>query len=492
MTENNIVMASLKKKQAAVSLKQSSQEDNQPATKQEMQEMQEMQEIQEKKEVTSKTVEAPPTTTTTITTKPEKTEPTTDKVQETTKNSKTTEKLPPQLQEENTLLAQKLTSVQSDLQEAQDFIFSLQPRHQTLTEAEAIEEYASLSCAIDNWVDVHLADALDDKTIATEHLTIEDATNLMTLIPPPGKAALNIPGTDVDNIQALIWRYLNDVIFSQDFYCPLPRHEREFLANVERAMRTLSPRRDTRAIRHWRIETYTAASNRPGFTEYTDTRKWNLATHLTKALLPFAPEDSPESLSKSLLEAIIKPAFELGRKMHLCFDEYTLEWSTWHDRAIADPIKVFEEESERRFDNYEFVSLTDRKIMRKPKEGDDGVRVKWLFDLAPKLVFRRLKADSWSEGKVLVKSKVLVRVYKPRKGPPVSKEEGNKIASRKDEGHKPVVQASKKDDGHKTVLGEVQNWLETQIHLAETEKEKEGGRLRMRGVRPAAFMGLFN
>lgn len=228
---------------------------------------------------------------------------------------------------------------------------------------------------------------------------------------------------------------------------------------------------DASSVRHWRIETYEAASARSGFTEYAETRMWNVSLHIVKALLLFAPKSTLEALMKSFFEAIAKPAFSLARKMHLCFDEYTLEWSAYHDRALQDAGATFEKENSERFQNYEFVSLTDRKVLReKPKPGDDGegVRVRWLFDMAPKLVFRRLKADAWSEGKVLVKPKVLVRVYKPKRV--------NSLTV-------------KQEDGYKTLLGEVQGWLDRQLYLIEREREKE--RERQRREKPVGLLGLF-
>lgn len=147
------------------------------------------------------------------------------------------------LQDENAALRARITQLQSDLHEAQDFVFSLQPRHQTLTEPEAVEEFTALCAAVEDWVDQNLGDSIDEMVVTKERLRPKDTQNLMDLIPPAGKAAFDIPNTDMDNIQAAILRFLNDVIFSQDFYCPLPSSERQFVMTVERSMRDLQPRR---------------------------------------------------------------------------------------------------------------------------------------------------------------------------------------------------------------------------------------------------------
>lgn len=147
------------------------------------------------------------------------------------------------LQDENAALRARITQLQSDLQEAQDFVFSLQPRHQTLTEPEAVEEFTALCAAVEDWVDQNLGDSIDEMVVSKERLRPKDTQNLMDLIPPAGKAAFDAPSTDMDIIQTAILRFLNDVIFSQDFYCPLPSSERQFVMTVERSMRDLQPRR---------------------------------------------------------------------------------------------------------------------------------------------------------------------------------------------------------------------------------------------------------
>ncbi|KAL4786296.1 hypothetical protein BJX76DRAFT_355202 [Aspergillus varians] len=323
------------------------------------------------------------------------------------------------LQDENAALRAKIIQLQSDLQDAQDFVFSLQPRHQALTEAEASEEFTALCAAVEEWVDQKLGDALDEQQINPDR-HVKDIQILMNLIPPAGRAAFHIADTDMDNIQAAILRYLDDALFSQDFYCPLSQSERNFVTSVERSMRSLHPRRDIRACRHWRIETYTAASDRPGFEEYAANRMWGVTCDIVGALRVFVPTIDPNSLAKSFFEGIMKPAAALARRMHLCFDEYTLEWSAYHDRQLLDTAEIFEKESstKEKFARYEFVELRSKKTLRERPRGEDGepVKVRWMFDLRPKLVVRKLRADSWAEGKILVKPKILVRVSEQKKG----------------------------------------------------------------------------
>ncbi|KAL4946805.1 hypothetical protein BDV06DRAFT_217960 [Aspergillus oleicola] len=377
------------------------------------------------------------------------------------------------LLDENTTLHARINRLQSDLRDAQDTIFSLQPRHLVLTESEASEEFTSLLAAVEEWVDQKLGDALEDMSIADDQLRVKDIGALMDLIPPAGRSAFNILNTDVDLIQAAVLRYLNDTIFAQDFYCPLPPSERQFVMTVERSMRGLTPRRDIRTVRHWHIETYTAASARPGFAEYATERMWALTIDMIKMLRVFSPGTDPNSLAKSFFESITKPASALARKMHLCFDEYTLEWSVYHDKQLVDPVAVFDKESsdKEKFAGYEFVEMNSRKVLRErpTRKSEDGkvlpLRVKWMFDMSPKLVFRKLKADSWMYGKVLVRPKVLVCVCESKPG-------GKRGKKREEE--------EKEEEGEDTsVLGALAEWLLRQQQAAARSVKPTGGFLGM-------------
>ncbi|KAL4736217.1 hypothetical protein BDV11DRAFT_211363 [Aspergillus similis] len=378
---------------------------------------------------------------------------------------------------ENHVLQSQLTQLKTALHDAQNHIFSLQPHSQTLPNADAITSFQSLFSSVENWVDKYLADCLEEKEVAVDALQIEDIRNLMNLIPTEGKAAFNIENTDVDIIQAAILRFLVESIFDQEFCTPLPRSQMEFVMEVERAMRLLEPRRDVRTIRHWHIETYTAASARPGFDTYAHERMWDLTVHMIKMLRAFAPTTDPNTLAKSFLKTVTKPACELARRFHLCFDEYSLEWSECHDneKVVKDPVGAFQRANKAgRFGEYDFVRAgEERRWLRdvpaslssgnSGREGNDGdgndtkVTVQWLFDIAPKLVFRKLKVDSWGEDKVLVKPRVLVRVSEQKRTGPTTK----------------VAKKAEMEE-YKTVLGAVQGWLMRQEYLLEKErKDKE-------------------
>jgi hypothetical protein len=215
---------------------------------------------------------------------------------------------------------------------------------------------------------------------------------------------------------------------------------------------------------------------------------WNLTVHMINMLRTFAPTTDPNTLAKSFLKTVTKPACDMARRFHLCFDEYSLEWSDYHDneKLVKDPVGALQMViKEGRFGDYDFVRLgEERKWLRDiptslssdngGREGKDGdgnetkVTVGWLFDIAPKLVFRKLKVDSWCEDKVLVKPRVLVRVSEQKRTGPTKK----------------VAEKPEREE-YKTVLGAVQGWLTRKEHLLEKErKDKEKA-----GRQVGAFLG---
>ncbi|CEL05661.1 hypothetical protein ASPCAL06778 [Aspergillus calidoustus] len=378
---------------------------------------------------------------------------------------------PGELATENAALREQISRLQHDLHEAQDLIFSLQPLQQPLTETEAVSEFQALIASVEEWVDQKLGDALEPDNDVSNDTETRDETNtegshseggggnlvfqvdpqstprvmkeiqsLLDLIPSPGRAAFAYHATDVDVVQALIMRYLSDAIFSQDFYCPLPKAERELVTVVERSMRTLTPRRDTRSRRHWRVETYTALSARPGFDQYATNRMWDLTYDITRLLRLFASEGDGQKLAKSFFEGITKPASELARKMHLSFDEFAVEWSGYHDR-VGECERLFQDGPLEGGTEFEFVELQSRKTLREMP----GKDARWMFDLTPRLVVRKLKADAYAEARTLVKPRILI---------------SNRL---------------KEKNGALTVLGTLERWLQEQYYTQARQRESRSG-----------------
>lgn len=147
-------------------------------------------------------------------------------------------------QNECEMLRTQVFELQKNLQDAQDFIFTLQPRRQKLTETEAAADFNTLCGSIEELVDRKLGEALDDMILTKEKsLSFLRSEKLLSLIPSPGKEAFKYPETDKYNITAAILQFLCQEIFNEEFYCPFGSRELEFMVSVERSMRNLEPGR---------------------------------------------------------------------------------------------------------------------------------------------------------------------------------------------------------------------------------------------------------
>ena len=142
------------------------------------------------------------------------------------------------------VLKARVIELEETLKDAQDFIFSLRPRQQGLTETEAAEFFATLCGSIEEFVDRKLGDALEDKIVIKEgKVALPPSDLLLSLIPKPGKEAFNYPETDGYNITAAILQFLCRTLFDLEFYCPFGDRETQLIASISNSMRTLLPRR---------------------------------------------------------------------------------------------------------------------------------------------------------------------------------------------------------------------------------------------------------
>ena len=122
----------------------------------------------------------------------------------------------------------------------------------------------------------------------------------------------------------------------------------------------------------------------------------------------FIPRAHTRNLLPAVRNTIIEPAFALAHKMHLSVDLFSIEWSQYHNLR-SDERNPFAGE----FNDFEFVDLLARgKTLKAPPSRN----IEYLFDITPRLVFRRVKADIYAEPKVLKKPKILVAVTKEGHG----------------------------------------------------------------------------
>jgi hypothetical protein len=139
-------------------------------------------------------------------------------------------------------LRARVLELQRHLQDAQDFIFSLQPLSQKLTETEASEDFNALCGSIEEWVDRKLGVSLENRVLTKQRVLPGKSKELLDLIPYPGKVAFKYPMTDEFNVTAAIMRFLYNEIFYVGFH-PITKTDKEFIESVVRGMRNLEPRR---------------------------------------------------------------------------------------------------------------------------------------------------------------------------------------------------------------------------------------------------------
>ncbi|KAG9233805.1 hypothetical protein BJ875DRAFT_441871 [Amylocarpus encephaloides] len=309
-------------------------------------------------------------------------------------------------QKQCSILRDQVLELRKNLDDAQNFIFSLQPRSQILTETEAAEDFSSLCDSIEELVERKLGDALDDEILIKKgkqrQILLEPCNILFSLIPTPGKESFNCPGTDEYNISAAIVRLLYIEIFDREFYCAFGSAEMSFMQSVERSMRNLEPQRDHITYATWRSETYTAITNRHEFEEMREGMKGDLTARLTEILALFLSRPDKKNLYAEICQSIVNPAFTLAHKMHLSVDHFSLEWSRNHHLPFSQQLP-FEDSND-----FEVVELqaggTGVKTHKTPPTSES---IRYLFDMTPRLVLQRTKANSPGERKVLKKARLL-------------------------------------------------------------------------------------
>jgi hypothetical protein len=108
-----------------------------------------------------------------------------------------------------------------------------------------------------------------------------------------------------------------------------------------------------------------------------------------------------EDIIDGLYENVIKRAYTLSLKMHLSVDEYTIQWSDFHDSQPNANIVI------KDLDDFELLDLQrGRTVTVRPP----SVRIQWLFDVTPNLSVRKVLPNSYGKPKLLIKPRILVTV----------------------------------------------------------------------------------
>jgi hypothetical protein len=339
-------------------------------------------------------------------------------------------------QRECGILQGQVLELRKELRDAHDFIFSLQPKREQITESEAAAEFRSLGRTIEDWVETNLGDDLHDRSILKQRIHASHIRRFLMCVSSPGQEASRCPDTDVYNVIAAIMKFLCIEIFDKDFYCPVEGGAMEFLSSILMSMRNLEPRRgesfhtkyfsldcsasithpsDLSTWRRWRSETLTALAGRHEFASQRQGLIHHLVSELTNMLLIFLPRSDLHKLAPSVYSAIIEPALLLAHKLQLSVDKFSLSWTpfagTMLEERSIDPSD---------YSTFECVDiLRSGKVMKSQEVAAAGT-ITYMLDLTPALIFEAVKADAYSDPRVLNRGRILVAATKEGDGPFVS------------------------------------------------------------------------
>jgi hypothetical protein len=139
-------------------------------------------------------------------------------------------------------LKQEVFQLRKELTEAHDFIFSLQPRTNQVTETEVAADFQSLCQGVEEWVETKLGDHIHDGSL-TKGFDYSHAKRFLNYVSLPGQEAFAIPDTDEYNISGAIMRFLCTEILCKDFYVDIEKGAMNYLNGLMTSMGNLEPRR---------------------------------------------------------------------------------------------------------------------------------------------------------------------------------------------------------------------------------------------------------
>ncbi|PMD20145.1 hypothetical protein NA56DRAFT_602060 [Hyaloscypha hepaticicola] len=319
-------------------------------------------------------------------------------------------------QRECDILQRQVLELQRELRDAHDFVFSLQPKREQITESEAAAEFKSLFRMIEDWVETNLEDEIHARSILKQRgLQPSRIRRFLTLVSLPGQEASSCPETDVYNVIAVILKFLCIEIFDKDFYCPVEEGAMGFLNSILMSMRNLEPRRDLSTWRRWRSETLTALAGRPEFAAQRKHQVNYLVTELTNILLIFIPRSDLQKLGPSVHSVIIEPALTLAHRLQLSVDKFSLSWTafggTRPEMRSIDP---------RDYSSFDCVNILQSGKAMKPQAVAAAGTIKYMLDLTPALIFEAVKANAFADPRVLNRARILVAATKEGDGQLVS------------------------------------------------------------------------
>jgi hypothetical protein len=348
------------------------------------------------------------------------------------------------------ILQRQVHELEKDLRDAHDFIFSLQPRREQITESEAAAEFKCLCMMVENWVETNMGDEIHAKGIIKQRV-IQAPTirRFLMLVSLSGEEASRCPETDVYNVITAIMKFLYFEIFAKDFYCPVEEGGANFLNSIYTSMKNLEPRRgelfktitfslhyntlitrpsDLLTLRRWRSETLTALAGRPEFASQRKRQLSHLVTELTSILLVFLPRSDMHKLERSVESIIIEPALALAHKLQLSVDKFSLSWTSFAGPGPEEQSIDFVDS--KNYTNFECVNIMQSGKVMKPQAVAAAGTITYMLDLTPALIFEEVKESAFADPRVLNRGRILVAA---------TKEDGQLVPPRNDSEEPTIV-----------------------------------------------------
>jgi len=142
------------------------------------------------------------------------------------------------------ILLSEVKELRKNLNDAQDFIFSLQPLRDQITESQATAEFSSLCKSVEEWVQTNLSDPLYEQHLIKEKVSLgAPAKEFISILSRSSIEAFRCQETDDYNVVSGIMKFLCRGIFEPDFYCPVESGAMEFLKSLGKSIANLEPRR---------------------------------------------------------------------------------------------------------------------------------------------------------------------------------------------------------------------------------------------------------
>lgn len=140
-------------------------------------------------------------------------------------------------------LQDRIEDLGEDLKETREQVFRLQPLRENITQKDALEDYTAICHSVKSWIGLRLDNALNTGVLNAANFSLASARKLISLLAKVGLDGMQYSQTDEHNIVAIVMQFLRTEIFEREFYGAVEGEHLALLAQIEKNMKSLNPRR---------------------------------------------------------------------------------------------------------------------------------------------------------------------------------------------------------------------------------------------------------